>query len=176
LEQAEIRMRQLQANEKEWEVSQQRLLGAEATIESLEGRLHEANVRLQEARVEIAAMTANLDPNRGIATEDPNVELRETEAALAAQPVHPDDLQTIEGIGPKISLLLNNAGIYTYAQLAETTAKHLDRILREAGPDYRLADPGTWPQQARLAADGDWQALEKLQGELIRGRVPRHPR
>jgi predicted flap endonuclease-1-like 5' DNA nuclease len=175
LEQAEIRMRQLQANKKEWDGCQQRLLEAEATIESLEARLLEADVRLEGARAEISTLTAGLDTDRGKAVEYPTAELFEADTASATPPVQRDSLQRIEGIGPKISLLLKQAEIYTYAQLADATAEHLEGILRKAGPDYRLASPETWPQQARLAADGDWQALEKLQGELIRGRIPRPP-
>jgi len=79
-----------------------------------------------------------------------------------------DDLTRIAGIGPKISNVLQDAGITTYAQLAVTDADRLGRILDESG--IRLADPGTWPEQARLAAAGDWDALRGLQGQLKGGR------
>jgi predicted flap endonuclease-1-like 5' DNA nuclease len=80
----------------------------------------------------------------------------------------PDDLKRIEGIGPKISSILQAAGITTFAQLAESDVNHLEQILEEA--NIRLADPSTWSEQARLAAGGDWNALEALQGELTGGR------
>jgi len=79
-----------------------------------------------------------------------------------------DDLQRIEGIGPKISGILQEAGITTFAQLAATDVDRLEQIVREAG--LRLADPGTWPEQARLAAAGEWNVLEVLQDELKGGR------
>ena len=79
-----------------------------------------------------------------------------------------DDLKRIEGIGPKISGVLQEAGIRTFAQLAITDASELKQILQEAG--IRLAEPSTWPEQAALAADGRWEALEALQGELVGGR------
>jgi len=79
-----------------------------------------------------------------------------------------DDLKIIEGIGPKISALFNEAGIRTFAQLAQTDPAHLESILRESG--LRLGDPSTWPEQARLAARGEWDALERLQDELKGGR------
>jgi hypothetical protein len=41
-------------------------------------------------------------------------------------------------------------------------------ILRESG--LRLADPGTWPEQAQLAAAGEWDAFQVLQQELKGGR------
>jgi hypothetical protein len=79
-----------------------------------------------------------------------------------------DDLTRIAGIGPKISNLLRGAGIITYAQLATTDADWLRQTLDESG--IRVADPGTWPEQASLAAAGDWDALERLQGQLKGGR------
>ncbi len=79
-----------------------------------------------------------------------------------------DDLKRIEGIGPKISSVFQQAGITTFAHLAVSEASRLERILQEAG--ITLADPGTWPEQAELAAADDWGALEQLQGELKGGR------
>lgn len=79
-----------------------------------------------------------------------------------------DDLKRIEGIGPKISTLLRTAGVTTFAQLATTDVSRLDEILREAG--ITIADPTTWPEQASLAAGGEWDALETLQAELKGGR------
>lgn len=82
-----------------------------------------------------------------------------------------DDLKRIEGIGPKISSVLQAAGIATFAQLADTDVDRLGQILSEADPNLlRLANPATWPEQAKLAADGQWEALEKLQNELKGGR------
>ena len=86
------------------------------------------------------------------------------------EPVEPDDLRKIEGIGPKISDILHENGIDTFAQLAETDVDDLRAILSAAGPRFRLANPTTWPQQAQLAAAGDWEGLRALQGELKHGR------
>ncbi len=83
-------------------------------------------------------------------------------AAPAVQP--PDDLVLINGIGPKLSSLLNEAGITTFAELANTPLEKLCEILGEKR--LRLAHPETWAKQARLAAAGDWQAFEALQVQL----------
>ncbi len=80
-----------------------------------------------------------------------------------------DDLEIVEGIGPKINSILQAAGIRTFAQLAATEVTQLEEILREAGI-RRITNPATWPEQARLAAAGDWNALETLQKELKAGR------
>ena len=79
-------------------------------------------------------------------------------------------LETIEGIGPKISKLLNARSIYTFADLAEANVEELQQCLQEAGRKYRLANPTTWPEQARLAAEGDWEALDALKANLKGGR------
>ncbi len=81
----------------------------------------------------------------------------------------PDDLKVIEGIGPKISSLLQAAGIMTFAQLAATDVSRLKEIIAEAGLSA-LADPTTWPDQASLAAAGKWDELEALQDALKGGR------
>ncbi|HSJ55397.1 MAG TPA: helix-hairpin-helix domain-containing protein [Anaerolineae bacterium] len=95
----------------------------------------------------------------------------EEPAAQAPLPGAADDLKLIEGIGPKIAAVLREAGIGTFAQLAATNVDRLEAILREADPRLlRLAAPGTWPEQARLAAVGEWDALTELQGRLRGGR------
>jgi DNA-directed RNA polymerase subunit beta' len=95
--------------------------------------------------------------------------LREEEQEEAQTSPEPDDLQRIEGIGPKISSVLQENDISTYAQLAETDVGLLEQILEEAKLGG-LADPSSWPEQAKLAAAGDWAALETLQDQLLGGR------
>jgi predicted flap endonuclease-1-like 5' DNA nuclease len=80
----------------------------------------------------------------------------------------PDDMTEIEGIGPKISKVLADEGITTFAQLAASKVGELERILRGAG--IRLAYPETWPEQAELAARGECELLAALQEQLHRGR------
>ncbi len=89
----------------------------------------------------------------------------------AEQPAQ-DELEIIEGIGPAIARLLRNAGLVTFRQLAATPPERLDEILTNAHL-RRLADPGTWPEQAALAAAGDWDGLKQLQDTLKGGRRPK---
>ena len=81
-----------------------------------------------------------------------------------------DDLKAVEGIGPKIEELLHIAGINTWRALSETSVERIQEILTAAGPRYQLADPGTWPKQALLAADGKWDELKELQDQLQGGK------
>ena len=85
---------------------------------------------------------------------------------------NPEDLKIVEGIGPKIEQLLKNAGIHTWAELSQTSITKIQKILDDAGDRYRLADPGTWPRQAELAANGDWSALSDYQDYLDGGKDP----
>jgi uracil permease len=79
-----------------------------------------------------------------------------------------DDFQRIEGIGPKIARSLRRGGIVTFGQLADATADEIKGVLKEEG--ITMIDPTTWPQQAKLAARGDWEKLEALKSELLAGR------
>ena len=81
-----------------------------------------------------------------------------------------DDLKKVEGIGPKIAEHFNNAGIYTFEDLANTEVSKLEEILLAAGPRYRMHNPASWPKQARMAADGKWDELKKWQDEHDGGK------
>ena len=81
-----------------------------------------------------------------------------------------DDLKRIEGIGPKINELLNNAGIYTFEQLSKQSRDYIKELLNAAGPQFRMHEPESWPHQAKLAANGEWDDLEKYQDFLQGGR------
>jgi small subunit ribosomal protein S2 len=83
-------------------------------------------------------------------------------------PAEPDALEKLEGIGPKVASLLNQDGITTFAQLADTPVDQLKELLD--ANKLQMIHPGSWPQQAKLAAAGDWEALQKLQDELKGGR------
>ncbi|MEM1321646.1 MAG: 50S ribosomal protein L27 [Bacteroidota bacterium] len=94
-------------------------------------------------------------------------------APAAAEPEvsQADDLKAIEGIGPKIEQLLNDAGIKSFAQLAAADAVAVKKILEEAGSRFASHDPTTWPAQAKMAADGEWEKLKVWQDELDGGKV-----
>jgi len=57
----------------------------------------------------------------------------------------PDDLTAIRGIGPGMKAHLNQAGIYTFAQIAHSTPDALRELLGDAS---RLAKVEMWIEQA----------------------------
>jgi len=81
-----------------------------------------------------------------------------------------DDLTKVEGIGPKISGLLTEAGYGTFAALAATTPENIKGILTAAGSRYATHNPGTWPKQAEMASEGKWDELKIWQDELDGGK------
>ena len=89
--------------------------------------------------------------------------------AKAAKKGGRDNLEIVEGIGPKIAGLLVADGIDTFSKLADAPIANIAKILEAAGSRYRLAKPDTWPQQAGLAAKGEWAALKALQDKLSGG-------
>lgn len=80
----------------------------------------------------------------------------------------PDDLVRLEGIGPKVAKVLNDVGITTFDALAGADPADLQKTLNAAG--LQMMNPEGWIEQARLAAKGDWDGVERLQGELRGGR------
>jgi predicted flap endonuclease-1-like 5' DNA nuclease len=129
----------------------------EAQIRDLTWRAQEAEARDEARRVgRLASLKAGATPSRAAKSPGRGTQLQA------------DDLKRIEGIGPKISAVLETAGITTFAQLAATDVSRLQQILGDN--HWTFADPTTWPEQASLAAAGDWQALEVLQGKLKAGR------
>lgn len=81
-----------------------------------------------------------------------------------------DNLQVIEGIGPKMEQILKDNSINTHGELAATSASKIREILDSFGGKYRIIDPTTWPDQAKLAHEGKWDELITLQKQLDTGR------
>jgi len=79
-----------------------------------------------------------------------------------------DDLKKIEGIGPKIASTLTEAGIGTFAALSESTPEKISEIISEVRGNH-VTD--TWPEQAKMAAEGKWDELKKWQDELDGGKA-----
>lgn len=102
-------------------------------------------------------------------TETPKTEADAFDAKLAqsvfGKKIRKDDLTVIDGIGTKIEQLFKVAGVLSWQDLADTTVDKCYDILEGGGTHFTMHDPKTWPEQARLAADGKWQALLDWQNE-----------
>ena len=98
----------------------------------------------------------------------PPVHVEEKTEEAPALSADPDNLKKLEGIGPKVEQVLNDAGVSTYAALAAANTEELREVLVAA--KLRMMDPAGWIEQAEIAAKGDWDALATLQDELKGGR------
>lgn len=111
------------------------------------------------AAAKLAAVSAPADPVIDVAA-----------AKLAGISVKgADDLEVIEGIGPKICGLFHAAGHKTFMQVSQMSVQQMSTILDNAGPRFKLANPETWAQQAKLAAHNQWPQLKALQDNLTAG-------
>jgi predicted flap endonuclease-1-like 5' DNA nuclease len=142
-----------------------------ARVRELEDQLARCRANLRAREEEQKAAMAQLAEAQATTSSLQQV-LRDNRAVEVFVPVaESEDLTRIEGIGPRIAEILNGVGILKYAQLASTPADRLHEILKEAGPRFRLANPASWPEQARLAGEGKWEQLQELQDGLSAGRA-----
>lgn len=176
-------------DEDELATLQAELAVTRAEADSLRAQLADANAERQNlsARLDRIAASAQKMPGQlgtaltalalgeSVASVKRSEVVVPVEAEAEAEVEAEDDLTMIEGVGPKISVLLNENGIWTFVQLADADVDDLRVILRDAGPGFHMADPSTWPRQARLAANRDWVKLQALKEQLVGGvRRPVH--
>ena len=130
------------------------LEGQAGQVGGLQGRIRE---------LEAAATAAAARPS------GPRLDLAAGTRVIGST-VKQDDLELVEGIGPKIAELLRAQGINTWAELAATDTTRLRSILDAGGPNYRIADPASWPHQGALLAYGHWGEFKTLTDDLTAGR------
>jgi large subunit ribosomal protein L21 len=88
---------------------------------------------------------------------------------LAPQKGGRDDIELIEGIGPKIAKVLADNGITSFAKLADTQPEAITAMLKASGGRFSLASTDTWPRQAALLRDGKMAEFKQLTDELVGG-------
>ena len=80
------------------------------------------------------------------------------------------DLTIIEGIGPKTAEALLNAGLNSFEILSGADPERIKEILTEASSRLAHLDPGSWPKQAKMVAEGKLEELKEWQ-ESVKGGV-----
>ncbi len=175
VEDLEQQINTLNLNIKELETNLETCKNARTTLDGdlalLRGKLRESELALSEVLATKTKGSTNIAAAASLAaTVKPSVE----DAWFAA--IGSTTLQIIEGIGPKMQEVLNDNGIYSFGEISAKTPVELRAILDKYGDKYRIIDPNTWPQQARLANDKDWKALIQLQKSLDTGRSDIDPK
>ncbi|MFK7933520.1 MAG: helix-hairpin-helix domain-containing protein [Saprospiraceae bacterium] len=148
---------------------------AKAVAEVVKEKVEEA-VEVISEKVEEA--TTPEDPSAADTTADIQQAVADAAVIAATAPivveaeVEVDDLTKVEGIGPKIAEALNGAGIRTFAALASQTPEQVKNIIVAANKVFKSRNPQTWPKQAAMAANGQWDELKKWQDILDGGNIP----
>jgi large subunit ribosomal protein L19 len=116
-----------------------------------------------------AKAAAQAEANAAQAASAAPVDRAVSSVAGVAQLASADDIEVIEGIGPKIGAALREAGISTFAGLVAASQDQLKEALTRA--EIRIpASIGTWGKQAQYLVDGDQEGFKKYTDELIAGR------
>ncbi|MBC3845949.1 hypothetical protein H8K90_06135 [Winogradskyella echinorum] len=90
--------------------------------------------------------------------------------AVFGKKIKENDLTIVEGIGPKIQELFHNHDVKTWKALSECSIDKCQSVLKSGGDRFKIHNPGTWPDQAKMAAEGRWEDLLKWQDELDGGK------
>jgi len=114
------------------------------------------------------ASTAPIVTNFAAPEPEPEYTTDDVEETAPAS-TEPDDLTKIEGIGPKMSAALIAEGLETFEKIAAASEEDLRNAISNQGMRFAPSIP-TWPEQAKVAATGDWDALKMLQDSLTAGR------
>jgi small subunit ribosomal protein S2 len=80
------------------------------------------------------------------------------------------DLTIIEGIGPKTAEALLNAGMNSFEILSGADPERIKEVLTEASSRLSHLDPGSWPKQAKMVAEGKLEELREWQ-ESVKGGI-----
>jgi len=180
----------IEANTEKRGILTERLQVKDETIQSLQDQISKKEEDIQEQKDKFNEQSLdlkNLNEERSdlaeqiqkIMTRAEDAEAREIEMGNALKikdleyaSLHQrtrrmqDDFTHLAGIGQKISSTLKNAGIKSFSKLAETDAKHIHEILEKNPSLLKKTDPTIWPEQARIAAEGDWEALANLKKSI----------
>ncbi|WAC01253.1 50S ribosomal protein L21 [Lacinutrix neustonica] len=142
---------------------------SEIVIESIVA----SGAKKSEKKAEKAAPkkeTKKAEPKVEAKATAPKAEKAAPKAAAKKATGKADDLKKIEGVGPKAAEAMVNAGLDTFAKVAKAKPEAIEAILAEASSRLAHLVANTWPQQAKLAADGKWDELKDLQEKLDGGR------
>ncbi len=133
----------------------------QADLDACNGKLTAASAAAAAATVAAVAPTVE---------EDLPFDAAAAKLAMG-KAIKQDDLKVVEGIGPKISEMFQNAGIKTWKALSETAVARCQEVLDGGGERYRVHDPASWPMQAKMAYEGKWAELAKWQDEHDHGKL-----
>lgn len=110
----------------------------------------EQNVSVdEESRLRRELEAARLEINRLQTQVNAPTSPAPVSASMSA-PARPDHLQDVNGIGQVYAKRLNDAGVYTFAQLSDLSVERLREIIQPQ--EWQSLDFASWITQARTFA------------------------
>ena len=146
-------------------------LSLQADLDACKANTRNLNARITTLEADLAAAKANPAPQSFAGTAPAVIPFNsELAATVLGKKIKENDLKVVEGIGPKIEALFNDAGIKTWHDLSEASIEKLQSILDAGGENYAIHNPSTWARQALMAYQGKWQDLKDWQDSLLGGK------
>lgn len=146
---------------------------------SIQADLDVCQIHAKNLNTKLGALEAELADHAKVTVTAPKSFLGEVDTLpfdsesasnVLGKKIKQDDLKIVEGIGPKIEVLLNGRGIITWYDLSQSTTEELQSILDAGGENYAIHNPSTWPKQALFAYQSKWLELKELQENLLGGK------
>ncbi len=125
---------------------------------------------LEEIDTDLDSPTFSTDVTDEAETDKDDVAALAVAVGALTTAVGTDDIERIEGIGPKIGKALRSAGLDTYTAIAEASQESLREAIKAGGVKV-APSVESWSSQARLLADGDEAGFEAFTGRLLDGRT-----
>lgn len=146
-------------------------LSLQADLDACKANTRNLNARISTLEADLAAAKAKPAPQSFTATTPIVIPFNsELAATVLGKKIKENDLKVVEGIGPKIEALFNDAGIKTWYDLSQASTEKLQSILDAGGENYAIHNPSTWARQALMAYEGKWQDLKDWQDSLLGGK------
>lgn len=145
----------------------------QADLDACKANTKNLTAKISSLEADLAAANAKVSASaaKSFVADVPAAVFDSTLAAnILGKKIKQDDLKIVEGIGPKIEALFNEAGIKTWYDLSEASTEKLQSILDAGGENYAIHNPSTWPKQALFAYQGKWQELKEWQENLLGGK------
>ena len=144
------------------------------------GRLFGGGSNHDDCNDRIARLESDLEACRSAKSANVASSFAATTAAIAfdadaakavfGKRIKENDLTVVEGIGPKIQELFHNHNVNTWKGLSECSVDKCQSVLDSGGDRFKIHNPGSWSQQAKMAYEGRWADLLKWQDELDGGK------
>lgn len=126
LAEAESKIRILQSQLEEGQTDQRRMLNADKNLRMCQDQLDDAEATIEQLRAELNELAGKI-------------------------PMEKDRLERVKGIGAIFAKRLNEAGIYTFDQLAAQTPGRIREIIQPK--DWQKIEPEKWIAQAKEMAE-----------------------